>query len=331
MIRTHRKACCFFLSALLLSACKSSEASTLVSGTPSPSALVTTSNATQLPTSQPPIGGASEYSLKPWSSDDAWRMTLGGSQPDDSGRYTARKLTALREYLARYPEGAHQQETLDALSSPFLYYPPSIPVAHTLEPFRSQFEQFLNSEAGSAILPEALGQGWFESLYRGTWLVKALPANNVLGDGQPGWVLQVRWPDEFDAVFALTGNPGAYRLASPQDGWTHYAWSSEEAFVHDLNANGIPEIGIQESAWGTGMSHFCVERYRVYEWEGTSFASLAPGILISANTNFGHCLDFGFEPKPDGTQAITAGRLIFSSCTDPWEDGTIPGSLVHRS
>jgi hypothetical protein len=195
-----------------------------------------------------------------------------------------------------------------------------------VEPFRVALEDALNdtptieisTTALTALIAQQLIQNDIE-------VVQVLPADNILGDDTPGWVLEVRASYSAGVAFALAGKPGSYRLASPRANWRLLSWSDQRVFSYDLNANGVPELAIWDSSWGTGMTHYCEEHFALYEWKGDGFFDLSPNIQTSANTDSGDCLGFDVVEGPKGTKAITTGNLIDVGCSygDYWRVGSL--------
>jgi hypothetical protein len=285
---------------------------------------------------EPPPSEASDYTLKPWNGDEIWNTIVAGQpefpQNDNRPPYEAQsgwelvKLTLLREIVNRFPDSPHYPDAVALLISPESYGQLPIAVEGTLEPFRDALEAALNADTDVEISPEILDIIISKVLQQeDIHVIEVFPANNVLSDGAPGWILDVRIPGSYGAVFALAGEPGSYRLVSPRSNWHRFMWSDQRVFVYDLNANGIPEIAIWDSYWGTGMAHFCKEVFALYEWNDSDFVNLTPNIETHANTDVGYCLDFKIVDGPNGTQAITTGNLIDSGCSydDYWNIGSL--------
>ena len=271
-----------------------------------------------------PARSVGSYTLNPWNGDEAWNIIntgLSAFPADLAGSYdfgqdwAMVELTLLREITARFSDSVHYSDAGAALISPDLYLWLSIPVENTLEPFRQALESAVNANPEIEVSSQALDQIIADQLqHPDIHVLQVLPANNVLGDGAPGWILDVRMGAFAGAAFALTGEPGAYHLISPRSDWRPFMWSEQWVLALDLNANGIPEIAIQDSFWGMGMTHLCREIFQLYEWNGSSFVNLTPGLSTWANTDVGGCLGFEFSPGPNGTQAITTGNRILSWC-----------------
>lgn len=272
-----------------------------------------------------PTGEAEDYTLRPWAADSALRFanTTPPAFPTDSQgqayqeeyAWPPAKLAVLREIVARFPTFTQAAEAQQALLDPQTYgWATEIPV----EPFRAAFETALNLsptvEISDTALTDLLQTQFPQAAF---FAVQVLPADNVLGEDAPSWALDVRAASDYGnygAAFAVVGQPGAYRVATTQTLWQRFAWSDQRVLTTDLNANGIPEIAVWESRWGTGMSHFCVEHLAVYEWNGDQFVDLTPGLATQANTDAGDCLGFEFVGGPNNPQAITTGNSIDSFC-----------------
>lgn len=293
--------------------------------TPTPQPTVTaTATATVSPTlawGRRPTLPASRYGLLPWTASDLQRWVDLDLEPypeSDLGRYDPStdganlKVTLRREIVARFATAPEADAALAALIDPGEYgWADSIPA----EPFRVVFEMALNDGDVTTFTAEGLTH-WLEGTRFGAFLSvrDVLAADNVLGNGEPGWVIDVRDGAEKALPLAIAGRPGHFQVVSPQKEWSRFAWSDHQIYTHDLNANGVPELAVWGGWWGTGMSHFCVEDYAAYEWNGSAFANLTPGLYTQANTDSGDCVPFEITQGPDGTQALTTGNRIASNC-----------------
>lgn len=343
-----------FVAALSLAACR--RAAQVPPSTPTPAASITprpptpTSTASSLPTATataiptgtaagPSWGGtpaapAERYTLGSWDAAAAWRVAQ--AQPsvyptNEAGRgyndptWSEARQLILREIVARFPDARQHAEAQRVLQDPAALM--DISVAHKVEPFRAALEAALSAAPGTVISTTTLTTFITSTLgLDSVGVVQVLPADNLLGDGAPGWVLEVRAGGYmYGTAVSLAGQPGAYHLVAPNEYWTFFSWNDQQVFATDLNANGQPEIAIWASHWGTGMSHFCVEGLAVYEWNGDGFEDLAPNIETSANTDSGDCLGFEFRPGPPGTPAtIVTGNRIDTLCQsgDNWWAGS---------
>jgi hypothetical protein len=267
-----------------------------------------------------PLGKASDYTLKPWDGDDAWYMIIAVppkfSQNDieQARDWEQARFLLLREVVSRFPNSPHYAAAFSLLIS--LGGNSQIGIGnYELEPFRRALEAALNAEANIEISPDTLNAILSQSLHlEGFNVEEVFPANNVLNDDAPGWILEIRTSAWSEAVFALAGKPGSYRLVSPYQYWSLLWHGDRQVSAEDLNANGIPEIAIRESQWGAGMSHFCSDSFDLFEWNGSNFVNLTPDITADTNTDTGECLGFEFVSGPNNTQAITTGILINSGC-----------------
>jgi hypothetical protein len=272
----------------------------------------------------PPNDSASSYTLKAWDAEIAWKFinTQPPSFPQNSdGRayeeiadWAKVKLMVLHEIAARFPDSIYASEAVEtSLKFNSEIYAPSAPI----EPFRAAFEAALNDTPNVEISPTGLTTLLTEKLpANSSQVVEALPANNLLGNGKPGWVLDVRAGGfYYGMALALAGEPGAYRVVSPRAEWSIFTWNDQKILSYDLNANGVPEIAIHDSYWGTGSSHFCREEFALFEWNDGRFTDLTPDLWTYAQRDFANCLDFEFVPGPNGTQAITTGTVIEPLCS----------------
>jgi hypothetical protein len=287
-----------------------------------------------------PLNGSGDYILKPWSAEDAWNLITAdppefpeaenGSTYDAQTDWTMVELTLLREIMSRFPNSPIYSDAFALMISPEIYNS-LFGEEYTIEPFRRALETAINAEinADADFSPEFLNKIISEVLHQNDIQVfQVLPANNVLKDGTPGWIFDTRINGSYGSAFALSGEPGSYSLVSPRDNWRKFMWSDQQIFTYDLNANGVPEIAIWDSYWGTGMSHFCVEVLNIYEWNGSTFVNLTPNLETNVNTDSGSCLDFETVEGPKGTQAIITGVRIESGCS--YDDYWGPGSLIVR-
>ncbi|MFZ6029818.1 MAG: hypothetical protein ACOYYS_19055 [Chloroflexota bacterium] len=284
---------------------------------------------------------ANRYRLKPWDGSEAWELVIideivlprqDGQSYDHWLVWPQIRQTLLREITARFPNSPVHADARARLIVPaydgfgsYQQYP--------LEPFRRSLEDALNAEGSLEISVENLNaiiaRILLVEIHDDYPYVDVFPADNVLADGAPGWVLGLNVPGPAGAALALSGKPGDYRLVSAREEWRLFAWSEQRVFNADLNANGVPEIAIRDSYWGTGMSHFCGETLELYEWNGRQLANLTPNLTTYANTDSGACLDFTFTGEPGGLQRITTGNLIGSGCYDgDYGDWHGVGSLV---
>ena len=285
-----------------------------------------------------PQGEATNYTLKPWSDQDVWNL-ISALPPEfptgeDGRTYDSRtewakvQLLLLREILSRFPGTPSYSDAMTLMISPEIH-DVLFGKEYTLELFRSTLEAAINTEitAGEDVTSEILNKIIADEIHQNDIQVyQVLPANNILKDGMPGWVLDTRIDGSYyGTAFVLAGEPASYRLVSPRDKWRIFMWSDQQVFTHDLNSNGIPEIAIWDSYWGTGMSHFCSEVLSLYEWDGNRFINLTPGLETNANTDTGYCLGFDIGKGPSGTQAITTGTIIHGGCS--YGDYTGAGSL----
>ncbi|GEM_PF-3271192 len=327
-----------FNFALVACGAKTTEVPTIESPAAStPSPLPTSTRApskppatlTSTPVPPPDFGNlpdreAGDYSLVSWDDEQLWKILESdtpvfpkneyGNSDYDFSAWASVRLTLMREMTARFPGSSHYSDVNSLVTYPETYSFLAIPVENTLGHFQAAFEAAINANPNIEITDDQLNSLLSGPLQINYLNAKVLPANNVLNDGKQSWILDIQNEISFGAAFALVGDPGNYRLLSPAKDWNIYWWSSQEVFTYDLNANGIPEIAVLEERWGTGFSHFCHNFLRVYEWNGSSFANLAPNLEIGINTDVGNCLPFDFVPGPNGTQAITAGHKYYSNC-----------------
>lgn len=285
-----------------------------------------------------PTGQVEDYRLKSSTASDIWGLIKGDIPGvlfndedqgyDSQSDWNTVKLTLLREIKARYPQTPDADKADAELISPDTYFQVSSPVESTIEPFRKALEAALNADPTPEISPEILDE-YVASILPNIYKAEFYSAPNVLGDDQPGWIFGIRGGG-YASAFVLSGVAGHYRLVSPDKNWRTIYWGDQSVVTYDLNANGIPEVGIQDSYWGTGMTHYCEEVLKIYEWQGDHFINLTPNLSTRARTDSGGCLDFQFEEGPNGIQSITTGSRIASFCST--DNAVNIGSLdiLHR-
>lgn len=236
--------------------------------------------------------------------------------------WTKVEITLLREFAVRSPDSPNAQDAQVRLIWPSSYASYGGTTSAPLEPFRSALETALNAEPNLEISADSVNSAIATILhlniddYKDHPFADVFPADNVLADGKPGWILGLIVPSPAGAGLAISGEPGHYRVVSARPYWRLFLRDYQKAFAYDLNANGIPEIAIWDSYWGTGMTRFCREVFELYEWDGNQMVNLAPSLETFANSDSGNCLDFTFESGSNGTQTIVTGNVIDTGCYD---------------
>ncbi|MBN1665840.1 MAG: hypothetical protein JW862_02085 [Anaerolineales bacterium] len=260
-----------------------------------------------------PEDTAENYTLADWDGSKAWSIidTEPPTFPENnegnhyySEDWKTIKITLLREYAVRFPDSPQYDDAITLLVAPGTYW--FIPANNTLEPFRAALEAAINAEPDYVVSEEAL----IHLNYRNPWwrevsIIRVAPTDNILGDGQPGWVLEVIGSSSY-SILVLSGEEGAYHLISLDENWQqlwHVDWMMD---IYDLNANGIPEIAIRT----TYSLSVCGEVLQLYEWNGSGFVNLAPDVGSSAKSDTASCMSFEMVAQPDGTQAIVTGYQI---------------------
>jgi hypothetical protein len=281
-----------------------------LSPSPSPAPVVTV-----IPFGSTPSRDESGYALNTWDAKTAWQAyqeisaefpQTKGDSPYGEYEENSARVTFLREFIARFPYASNAGEAKIDLVY-FLARNQSL-----VEPFRAQLEQAFNYHPGISIdlnsigglLNDSFGQGRFE-------LKQLLPANNIFGDGQPGWILEIWTADNKTASFLLNSKSGVFQLKTPFQNWDYVpGWNERRIFTQDLNVDGIPEISIWNIYRGIGMTHYCGKELVEYQWDGQEFVNLTPYIYIDANTNTGDCLDFEFTAHTNNPMTITTGIAV---------------------
>lgn len=171
--------------------------------------------------------------------------------------------------------------------------------------------------------PETLGQ-WLKGY--GFGVVAMLPANNLLGDGQSGWAIQVEAGSfglQHFGVFGLSGKPGEYRMFLVHD-WQPIEHGDFSMKVDDLNGNGQPEIIVGNYLWCSG---FCTgEAYRIflYEWQpaNSGFVNDAVHVPWFELDEMIHYMDYDNSfpwifgsPDESGARTILAPIPLSDTCS----------------
>jgi hypothetical protein len=240
-----------------------------------------------------------------------------------------------RELITRYPTSIYYREAFSRFVTPqdigiMGWYG----VNDRLDRFSQALQKALNDPTtGFPLSQESVTKlSQLLSPYEGLEVKQILPANNLTGDGSHAWVIELRMEASGGVVAVIGSGPGTYKVISPQRDWFIFLWSDQEITVQDLNANGIPEIAVHYSYWGTGMTHACTEEFHLFEWDGSKFRDLSPNLETSANTDAGECLNFEFTPGPNGTKAISTGNVISSDCSfgDIWMAGSLTIERIYE-
>lgn len=147
-----------------------------------------------------------------------------------------------------------------------------------------------------------------------TVAMQALPVDDLLGDGAPGWILDLHVNDWNAAFLAVVGTERAYHVFALRSYWLHFFQDEYAITVRDLNANGRPEVVIQDNYRGTGFTSACDKTLTVLEWEDDGFSNLTPGVTTSAQTDYGECLPIEVLSGGDGPATLTTGYTFYAGC-----------------
>ncbi|MFZ6026614.1 MAG: hypothetical protein ACOYYS_02765 [Chloroflexota bacterium] len=275
--------------------------------------IVPTARPTAYPTLHPgaPAMGPEGYRLKPLTEGEMIAFM-------DTDAYIVQQypnsilLTLGREFLLKSPMSTNRLSVAWRMAS----YLTNVRKGNwLLEPsFATLAEDALNR--GQAT-PDRLGQ-WLKGY--GFEIVTMLSANNLAGDGQPGWAIQVVADNPVDGsvgVFALTGEVGSYRLTQVY-GWQLMWHGSFEMKVADYTGNGLPEIVVSSFWFCSGMPSCDVYNVYLYEWQPalkkfTNLAHHVSALDINGTDEIVYAVDFDtispwqFSPPDEyGTQSIIA-------------------------
>jgi hypothetical protein len=353
---------------LLISACTQSAPGTATpfarasetfsrTSTPTQTSFSPTSTIPPYPTSTPtgyqPQSDEKNYTLKPLDDEGIWALIQHAEQSrqnetESRAGWNEAEITLLREMISRPTKSSHYNEAIHLLNQPDLYYNfqsswlendfvfvndlPPYPFTHTLKTFREALEKNINSDPKLEISSSSLLPLINQLVAPIVLKLKLIEAKNIYGDGQPGWILEIRNSEKSDsrylAVLGLSGSKGAYRLVSPTDEWAFFSFNGQSVSSYDLNGNGIPEIAIEEDNYTIGMAHYCINFFHDYEWNGTTFIDLTPNIQLEADDGVASCLAFDVTDGPRGTKAIEIGYEYESYCYI--EGQTNPGGMVKK-
>jgi len=184
------------------------------------------------------------------------------------------------------------------------------------EPFRAAFERRLNADPRAAIGGATLARIVNDVIGPADVVVgEPVLAPNLLGDGEPGWLVDVRVANRSAIVLGISGWPEAYRVVVVDSQWSSLFHHDYDVSFRDLNANGQPEIVIRDGYWGSGFSHYCASSLAAYEWADGGFKNLTPGLETYAETDFGDCLPIEIDASEGAAATITTGYALSVSCT----------------
>lgn len=270
----------------------------------------------------PPAQPIEAYTLTAWTAADALEWAAKDLSPypanrrgvtyDDYDTGTFVAMTLYREAMIRDTGSGIATTARQALANPETYGWGS---QTALEPFRETFERTLNAHEDETVTTTTVTSILAEVTGSDTLRVqRLLPIDNVLGNGEPGWVVDVR-STMTGAVLVIVSDAGTYRVLQMRPTWTTIAWNDYEVAAIDLNANGVSEVAIWDRYWGTGMSHFCDETYAAYEWQATAFTNLTAEVRSRALTDYGDCLPVESESTAAGPMTLTTGNIVSTGCS----------------
>jgi hypothetical protein len=281
-----------------------------------------TATATQVPV-RTPVLGPEAYYLQKWDQAAAVQALQGAENipipeeyEDLRGFYQVSMLDELfldhpqlrsdRKYLL-------QMSQLKQLSGYWASY--GLLHDHAVEPFRQLFERALNDGSADLSSIDQLNQ-WLEP--NGAHADDLGKDTNKLID-RPGStrVIKIFVGGGWGFFILHQEENGPYSVMALHPEWERAWWSDENFEITDLNANGRDEIALTYEGWGTGMTHYCVWRLNLYEWNGSEFKDLmADALEVSANTDYGDCIKIKFVSNPGGASKIQTGTTKYTRCDD---------------
>lgn len=268
------------------------------------------------------------YTLTTWSAAETlqWAGADLGPFPRSSSdrQYDEQTLghvvaaTLYDEVILRYPDSPEANRALHARLNPDLLLPFQ---RDSVEMFRRAFERRLN--ATPSLTPSSATWATIAAEVLGPEVpigLQTVAADDLLGDGTPSWVLNLRANDNNVALLALAGTPGAYRVVALRSNWFPDFLDDYHVSVRDLNANGRPEVLIEDNYRGTGFTSACDKVLTDLEWREGGFSNLTPDVATSAQTDYGDCLPIEILPADDGPATIVTGYTFYASCRieDDW-------------
>ncbi len=214
------------------------------------------------------------------------------------------------------PNLTRQMAEIKGLSSAY-YLSYALLHDYSAEPFRQMMENFLND--GSINLSNLTE--WIES-FGASVPEPALNSTHLFDRPSSATVIKVSVNDGWDFFIIQMVSSGHYSVFSLYPEWKVFRWSGETGQITDLNVNGRDEIAITHDDWGTGINHFRAKSFHLYEWNGTAFTDLMVDQLnVSANTDYGACLDISFLPDTGNGQKIQSGTSLSTLCDEaPYQD-----------
>ena len=284
----------------------------------------------------PPVQPAKDYRLSQWSAADAlgWAQANIAPYPTDYlGRtYADTNAAALvsttlyEESILLDPASPAADAAHRALLDPATRGNNTSP---SVEPLRAEMERILDAAKSEdpklASLNEALDAVAGSDALEVTALQSV---DNLLGDGAPGWVIEVHASYQA-AILLAVRQPGHYRVLALQPNWMPDFHNDFSVAVQDLNANSVPEVTLTDRFRGSGFSHYCYNRLAAYEWTDGRFVNLTPGLAESSDSDAGECLPFEVVPSTDGPAEIVAGVRTVTHC-EVRDDWSISSVVLQR-
>ncbi len=221
--------------------------------------------------------------------------------------------TLYSEIVGRYPDSPEAESVRRLLLNPDT---PAWTAGVPSEPFRAAFDRRLNADRQAVLVGATLVRMVHDVIGPADVVVgEPVAATNLLGDGEPGWLVDVRVANRSALVLGISGRPEAYRVVVVDSQWSNLFHHDHDLSFRDLNANGQPEVVIRDLYWGSGFSHFCASSLAAHEWADGGFRNLTPGLATYAETDFGDCLPIEIEASDGAPATITTGYALSAGCT----------------
>lgn len=261
------------------------------------------------------------YRLKPWDYRTAFRLFDEAESILLPEEYESLrlfyKLSMLEEIYLKMPEYKddydllRERADLKGLGNSY-WEPYGLIHDHSVMPFLEILERELNEEE---VTPTSL-QAWV-SLNGVGYLSSIETSNRLFENAATATVMNLRAGAGRNFFIVSKDTGGHFTVHALYPEWVPERWDNETFQITDLNANGRDEIAVTYNGWGTGMSHFCNQKFTVYEWNGSTFENLmADEFGVVTGTDYSDCLPVTFLPDPSGGQMIQYGVTYYTPCPE---------------
>jgi len=269
-----------------------------------------------------PQGSAENYRLKSWDYSTALRVYSEASDVPIAEEYNNLRsfyqVSLLEELYLSFPNLRSDPNLMRDLANfkglgETYWATYGLLHDHSVEPFRQGLENALNNS--SAKLPEL--NLWGATINIENEYSSVIKTTNLFEESTPATVQKVSAVMGWDFFVVRENADGSYAVFALYPEWKRNWWNDETFQITDLNGNGREEITITYEGWGSGFTHFCEEELFVYEWDGQTFHNLISTPLnVFANTDYGNCLGFSFNPDTAGRKLIRTGISKGNYCDD---------------